>query len=234
MLDSLYSCFRLIRTIHLGLYDAWIFGFFINDAPSTLVKPEYIATVKVADSIATKFIKNNSLSGLSLKLEERANTVASHCFEVPPYPFIKRKIRPRSRKKGIEKIDISIFDHKKSNLEVSRAIIEIKLTSSPYTLRADLYRNKYLMELSDVRSNNNLKIACLGFIVVDQESMEDKEASLFRASLKNKYMKLANEYTSIEYKTHVSVRKLCSPPNDEERIGEFVHMISIVISFIRC
>ncbi|MCF6211237.1 MAG: hypothetical protein L3K24_11365 [Gammaproteobacteria bacterium] len=233
MLDSVCSCFRMISSIHRGLYDAWIFGFFINDDPSTLVKPEYLATVKVGESIASRFIKDSGLTGLILNMEERANDVASHCFCVPPLPFKKRKVPSRSGRNGRERIDITIFDVKKSILKVSRSVVELKLVSSSYHLKADLKRNKVLMELSDTRGPNHLKIACLGFIVVDDKSINTNDAQNKRITLRKKYQDFAKQYVSSAYKIHVSIRELSSPSNDEDRIGEFIHMASVVISFIR-
>ena len=233
MLHNVYSCFRMIRSIHRGLYDAWLFGFFANDDPSTLIKPEYVATVQVGASIANRFIKNSGMTGLRLKLEERANTVASHCFCVPPYPFQKRKVPSRSGRKGHERVDITIYDEKASISKASRAVVELKLSSTPSHLKADLVRNKALMELVDNRSSNQLQIACLGFIVVDKNSMVNSQAQASRMSMKLKYQTLANHYLSSAYKIHVSVRELSSPPNHEDNVGVFIHTASVVISFIR-
>lgn len=232
MLGTTYSCLRMIASIHRGLYDSWLFGFFNNDDPSTLVKPEYVATVMVGKSIAERFIKNSGSTKMKLRLEARANHVASHCFIT--CPLKKRSVPSRSSRNGHERIDISVFDNKISLLGASKAIIELKLSGLPCHLKPDLLRNKIIMELKDSLHSNQLKIACLGFIVVDKESLDSKAASSYRENIKKKYEVFSKQYASSEYITHVSVRELSSPPNEEDNLGVFIHMASVVISFIRC
>lgn len=225
---------RFVSSIHRGLYDAWLFGFFSNDDLYTAIKPEYVATVHVGKSLLKRYFQPTTGSGLRMKLEDRANNVATHCFPVPPYPLRKRRVPSRSgSRNGCERVDIAIYDGNAGIVGVTRAVVEVKLLATVAALRADLVRNRKFMELTDERTVNHLCIAALGFVVVDDSSFGAEQAEAYRTQCKQTYERMAKDYESCVYHVRVTVKSLSSPPNEEDDVGVFRHMVSVVISFVK-
>lgn len=223
----------LVDAIHVGLGNAWVFSFHANDIPWTPPKPEYICTVTVAESVFRKAL--TGIVGTTVRLEENVQKLAASCLAVPAFPKLHPLPRIRSRKnrsKGDrERIDIAIHDTKAGVLPAARAVIELKISNVASGLRADLTRNQQLMQLSRPGRLNQLDIAALGFVVVDDKSIGAGSGSKILKSLAEKYARMAEAFLSPDYVTEVSIRQVTPPPADED--DEFVHIISIVITFSR-
>ena len=223
----------LVDADHEGLGNAWVFAFHANDSPGTPPKPEYVCTVTVAESVVRKAL--NGMLGATLRLEENVQKLAAACFTVPSFPKLHPPPRIPSRKTGSrgdrERVDIAIHDSKAAILPPARAAIELKISEVASGLRADLARNQQLMQLSRPGRSNQLDVAALGFVVVDNKSIGVGTGTPVLKALAKKYQRMAASFLSPSYVTEVSVRQMSAPPEDEH--DEFVHMISVVITFSR-
>lgn len=220
----------LIKAVHRGLYDAWLFAFRAYDSPSASPKPEYVATVLVGQRIVDDVFKG--ISKVSLTLEENVQRIASRCFADPLFPRVKRRLPSRKigSKGERERVDIAIQDDSVMGGPV-RAVIELKISAAVGGLRADLLRNQLLMEQTHTTKVNQLQVAQLGFVVVDDRSIGSLAGQSFETRLAKRYADLASKYVSASYTVNVSVETLQSVPGPEDE--EFRHMVSVVITFFR-
>ncbi len=220
----------LDKRIHRGLSKSWGMSVIFNDDTFVDVKPEYLATVYVAEAISeSKYRSCNEV----ITLEKQVKEVATECFSGLPKPRLTRRLRSRSgKKKSRERVDICISEDD-SVFKTTRAIVELKLTSSNTTLTPDLLRNKRFLELRSITKPNTSVVASLGFIVVDPKSSCSISARMFRAGLKSKYEQLANQFSSTVFDTRVTVKLVSNPPRNVDELGVYKHICTVVISFIR-
>ncbi|NVM92890.1 hypothetical protein FHT32_006583 [Variovorax sp. SG517] len=221
----------LVDEIHAGLRKAWVFAFGATDVPGAPPKPEYVCTVTVAESLLPAL---TGTPGAVVKLEENVQEFAAGCLALPNFPKLSPRPRIRSRKtksKGDrERVDIAI-QARNVGIPISRALVELKISNAIGGLLADLIRNQQLMQLASPGRQNQLDAAMLGFVVVDDKSRGAVAGQKVLGNLAKHYEQIARRFLSPDYVTELSVRQISLPPEDED--DEFIHMVSIVITFAR-
>jgi len=220
----------LDRQIHRGLSKSWGMSVIFNDETYVDVKPEYLGTVYVAEAISeSKYRSSNEV----ISLEKQVKDVATECFSGLPKPRVTRRLKSRSgKKKSRERVDICVSEND-SVFHTTKAIVELKLTSSGTSLAPDLLRNKRFLELRNWKKSNECVVTSLGFIVSDSQSLCSISARNHRIALKNKYVQLANSFSSNVFKTRVTVSVVSKPPSNGDELGVYKHICTVVISFIR-
>lgn len=168
------------------------------------LKPEYLLTVKIAESIATLNEQNGY--PLIIKLEEPTLEFSNSCVpNFTPTNFTFRDSHDSKTRVG--KIDIAVYSgesHKQFHYPKALFPIEVKsFNNTKYCFLADVERNIEFFKIKDVNTGDSLlELAyCISLEDSRIQFLEDKEKEIMR--IKEKYgnwlCTLENEEPTIEF-----------------------------------
>ena len=115
----------LIREIERGLHKSWLMAFQTNDTPYVSMKPEYLTTIMLGQSLSKWLSDDHSGAKCRVRFEERTQDVATRAFRCMPPPYKPRNVHGRKKEGGEE----GSVDHFTLHIYASIAEQERKMIS---------------------------------------------------------------------------------------------------------
>jgi hypothetical protein len=208
----------LIREIERGLYKSWLLAFQTNDTPYVSMKPEYMTTIMLGQSLSEWLSKDHSGARCRVRFEEQTKDVATRAFPCMPLPYKPKNVRGRAKKDSGEEGAVDLVIYRESSFfPETIAVFEVKnFDQSDALLDKDLVRNMEFMELSDPQKQNQIAFGVLTFFLLDKSSRVQEQASEFLRRKTSEYQPLIAPYTrsgilaSLQIKTLANYSSLSS------------------------
>jgi hypothetical protein len=204
----------LIDQIEKGLSKAWLLAFQTNDTPYVSMKPEYLTTVMLGQSISDWLSQDHSGAKCRVRFEERTKDVATRAFPCMPPPYKPRNVHGRAKKDGGEEGSVDLVIYREvSFFPETIAVFEIKnFDQADILLDKDLARNVEFMELSDPKKKNQIQFGVLTFFLLDKNSMVKEEAREFLRRKNEEYQNLIAPYTRTGIQASLKIDTLANFP----------------------
>lgn len=223
-----------------------------NKEQNSIIKPEYIITVNIAQKISDINSSNNPDDyPIRIKLEERARKFLSLCkvydlatdfnelFTMNKWRILESNIIPKSK----QRLDIAIYNKKDEPISV----IEVKkFTEYPTLLLKDINRNlNFLGWYNSKLYDSLLKTAFIVFLINDKDSVRDTEINTRKSQIKSNYDSfISNLNIDQSIKVEINVETLSesllnqtdnSLPDDfqQDKFEKRHHFLYVIIKFER-
>jgi hypothetical protein len=204
----------LIREIERGLYKSWLMAFQTNDTPYVSMKPEYLTTIILGQSLSEWLSKVYTSTKYRVRFEERTKDVATRAFPCMPLPYKPRNVHGRAKKDSGEEGSVDLVIYREvSFFPETLAVFEIKnFDQADALLDKDLARNMEFMELSDPQKQNQIQFGVLTFFMLDKSSRVKEQASEFLRQKTSEYQKLIAPYTRNGIHASLKIETLTNYP----------------------